>query len=67
MKLQKIKLNDLASDRMLSRELKRVKGGSDCICGCKYAGQGGGSSNASNGSANNEHGYYSPGGGTWYP
>ncbi len=65
MKFEKIKLNKLAENSLADREMTEIKGGSACIFGCKYAGQGSGSSNASNGSANNEHGYYSPGGGTW--
>lgn len=50
---------------MTNKELNKVVGGNDCLCGCIYAGEGG-SSMASNGSANNQYNYMSPGGGVWY-
>lgn len=65
--INKIKLNKLSSEKMNNRDLNTLRGGGgDCICGCKYS-QNGGSSNADNGNANNADGYYSPGGGTYYP
>lgn len=59
MKTQKIKLNNLAKNNLDNREMKELKGGNVCGCGCCYAGSGGSSTEA-NGSANNKSNYYSP-------
>jgi natural product precursor len=64
--INKIKLNRLADRNLDHREMHNLRGGSDCICGCRYSNSGG-SSTAGNGGANNSTGASSGGGGTWYP
>lgn len=70
MKLQKIKLNNLAENSLANREMKDIKGGFTgcCTCSCAYAGSGG-SSSSDNAAANyniGEHGGYSTSGDNSY-
>lgn len=53
MKLQKIKLNNLAENSLANREMKEIKGGHTgcCYCSCAYANSGG-SSSTDNAAAN---------------
>ncbi len=58
MKLEKIKLTELADAELNEREMCRILGGGIpgcCQCGCHYANSGG-SSMSSNGGANNSGG-----------
>lgn len=59
MEIKKIKLNKLADNSLAQREMKGIKGGACCSCGCFYANQGG-SSTQDNGVANAKHCYSSP-------
>lgn len=43
MKLEKIKLNNLAENSLANREMKEIKGGKCCTCSCAYADTGGSS------------------------
>ena len=52
MKLQNIKLNNLAENNLVNREMKQIVGGAGCQCSCHYAGEPGGSSTNANGNAN---------------
>ncbi|ATR96311.1 MULTISPECIES: TIGR04149 family rSAM-modified RiPP [Bacteroidales] len=54
MKLQKIKLNKLAENSLANREMKKIKGGNCCTCGCMYANSGG-SSSTDNRNANHKN------------
>lgn len=63
MKLQRIKLNKLAENSLANREMKELKGGNVCTCGCHYVNSGG-SSSLDNGSANNAGNLQSYGGGS---
>ncbi len=59
-----LKLNQLSSFSLSDMEMVQVKGGQttkgNCACACKYANNGGSSTNA-NGNANNQSGLHSPG------
>lgn len=50
MKLEKISLKKLAENSLANREMREIKGGAVCGCGCCYAGTGG-SSSTDNGNA----------------
>ena len=56
MKLSKIKLHKLAASSLEEHEMKNVRGGQVCGCGCCHS-----SSNSDNSRANSKQGYYSPG------
>lgn len=58
MKLEEIKLNNLAKNSLANREMRDLKGGKSCQCSCCYAGSGG-SSTTDNGNANATNGYHS--------
>ena len=60
MKLEKIKLNRLAENSLADREMKELKGGNCCLCACRYANEGGSSSN-DNMNTNYDHNYTSVG------
>ncbi|MDR2916911.1 MAG: TIGR04149 family rSAM-modified RiPP [Tannerella sp.] len=51
MKLSKIKLNKIYSENLNDREMKKIKGGAACTCGCC-----GPSTTADNGNANHSAG-----------
>lgn len=64
MKLNKLKLNEIAKNNLTHREMRHVVGGGSdvsCICACAYAGSGGGSSVADNCGANAARGLISDG------
>lgn len=60
--LKKINLVKLEKDNLTDQEMRCLKGGSNCDCGCHYA-YSGGSSRGVNDSANFDNGYTSYGGG----
>jgi natural product precursor len=59
-RLSKLVLIELERKELSQREMKHVKGGNTCGCGCCYAENGGGSSSGSNGAANCTNNFYSP-------
>ncbi len=61
MNLKRISLKKLAENSLDNREMRNLKGGNVCGCGCCYAGTPGGSSTTDNGNANNKSNYHSPG------
>lgn len=58
-KLNKLSLFDLESKELDQKQLKTVRGGVVCSCGCCYGGGGGGSATADNAVANIDAGKYS--------
>lgn len=63
--MKKIKLNQLADEKLVEQEMNLVCGGTEafndlCQCSCRYADSGGSSLN-SNGAANSAHGWHSLG------
>lgn len=58
----RLKLNQLTNAELNDREMKLIKGGVNCSCGCHYYGQGG-SSTADNSAANYDGDLKSYGGG----
>lgn len=68
MKLKKLRLSEISKERLAEQEMRILFGGGtpgNCQCGCLYANSGG-SSSASNDSANNAFGYSSYDGGSNY-
>lgn len=68
--MKKIKINQIANQKLSEKALNNLKGGEAvyCSCGCKYANQGGSSVDA-NGAANSRSGLRSNDGGCaqwWY-
>lgn len=66
-KLGELKLNQLSKANLNQKEMNSLFGGANpvgcCVCGCYYAGAGGGSSVGGNSGANGASGLESPGGG----
>lgn len=58
MNRKNLKLKALANEKMQSKEMNAIVGGNQCGCGCLYSDKGG-SSLASNASANRKSGYFS--------
>ena len=62
MKLKQLKLNQLSREDLNNRQMKSLKGGNSCGCGCHYANEPGGASTFDNQNANSASGYASYGG-----
>jgi natural product precursor len=63
--MKTMKLNALENQSLSNREMKAVRGGENCGCGCKYENNNGSSTSANN-SANSAGGLHSPGTGGNY-
>lgn len=60
MKKNSLKLTQLNNTELSKKEMREIKGGGVCGCGCCYAGTKGRSSIEDNRDANNAKGLYSP-------
>lgn len=58
MKKNSLKLMQLSETELSKKELKEIRGGAKCGCGCCYEGTAGGATFASNRNANNAEGLY---------